>query len=57
MKQYRNLCTKKRKVIDRGKRTNSVENIKKNPQSFSEIRRMQTEVPPSHKMQDHAYDE
>ena len=57
MKQYRNLCTKKRKVIDRGKRTNSVENIKKNPQSISEIRRMQTEVPPSHKMQDHAYDE
>ena len=33
-----------------------VENISKNPQSFLEIRPVQKEVLPSHKLQDHAYE-
>ena len=48
-----------RKVIDRGKRSKTlsevklVENIHKNPQSFLEISNMQKKVLPSHKLQDH----
>ena len=34
----------------------SVENKKKNPRSFLEIIPEQKEVPPSHKLQDHAYE-
>ena len=55
------LCTKKMVVINRGKRSdkpNEVKpnkNINKNPQSFLEIRPVQKEVRPSHKLQDHAY--
>ena len=33
-----------------------VENINKNPQSFLEISSAQKEVPPSHKLQQHAYE-
>ena len=51
-----------KKVIERGKRSktlnkiNPVENINKNPQSFLEIRPVQEEGLPSHKLQDHAYE-
>ena len=51
-----------KKAIDRGKRSKTlskvkpVENISKNPQGFLEISPMQKEVPPSHKLQDHAHD-
>ena len=53
---------KTKKVIDRGKRSKAlsevkqVENLNKNLQSFPEIGPMQNEVLPSHKMRDHAYD-
>ena len=33
-----------------------VENINENPQSFLEISRMEKEVLPLHKLQDHAYE-
>ena len=45
-----------KKVIDRGKRTKTlsevkpVENISKNPQSFLEISPVQKEILPSHKL-------
>ena len=51
-----------KKVIDRGKRSKTlsdikiVERVSKNPQSFLEIRPMQKEVLLSHKLQDHAYE-
>ena len=51
-----------KKVIDRGKRNRTlsevktVENIRKNPQSFLEISPVQKEVFPSHKLQGHAYE-
>ena len=51
-----------KKVIDRGKRSKTlsevkpVENISKNLQSFLEIRPVQKEVLPSHKLRDHAYE-
>ena len=54
--------TKMKKVIDRGKRSKTlsevkpVENINKNLQSFLEISPMQKEVLLSHKLQDHAYE-
>ena len=53
---------KTKKVIDRGKRSKTlsevklVKNISKNPQSFLEIRSVQKEFPLSHKLQGHAYD-
>ena len=52
---------KTKKVIDRGKKSETlnevkpVENINKIPVSFLEISPVQKEVPPSHKLQDHAY--
>ena len=55
-------CTKLKKVIDRGKRSKTlsevkpVENINKNLQSFLEISPMQKEVLLSHKLRDHAYE-
>ena len=33
-----------------------IENINKSPQSFLEMNRVQKEVFPSHKLQDHAYE-
>ena len=54
-------CTKVKKVIDRGKRCKTlnevkpVKNISKNQPSFLKISPVQKEVPPSHKLQDHAY--
>ena len=53
---------KNRLVIDRGKRSNilsevkPVENISKKLQSFLEISPVQKEVLPSHKLRDHAYE-
>ena len=53
---------KDEKVIDRGKRSKTlsevkpVENISQNPQSFLEISPVQKEVLPSHKLEDHAYE-
>ena len=51
-----------KKVIDREKRSKTlsevkpVENISKNLQSFLEISHVLKEVPPSHKLRDHAYE-
>ena len=62
MKQNQKPCTKLKKVIDRGKRSRTlsevkpVENINKNLQSFPEINPVQKEVLLSHKPQDHAYE-
>ena len=62
MKQNQKPCTKTKKVIDRGKRSKTlsevkpVENISKNLQSFLEISPMQKEVRPSDKLQDHVYE-
>ena len=53
---------KLKKVIDRGKRSKTLtevkaaENINKNLQSFLEINPMLKEVLLSHKLQDHAYE-
>ena len=61
MKSNQKPCTKLKKVIDRGKRSKTlsevkpVENINKNLLSFPEINRMQKEVLLSHKPRDHAY--
>ena len=55
-------CTKTKKVIDRGKRSKTlsevkaVQNTSKNLQSFLEISIGQKEVVPSHKLQDHEYE-
>ena len=46
-----------KKVIDRGKVVKPVENISKNLQNFLEISPVQIEVLPSHKLEDHAYEE
>ena len=60
MKWNQKPSIKMKKVIDRGKRSMTlsevkpVGNISKNPQK--EIRPMQKEVLPSHKLQGHAYD-
>ena len=57
-----NYVRKLKKVIDRGKRSKTlsevkpVENINKNLQSFLEISPMQKEVLLSHKLQDTAYE-
>ena len=52
-------CTKLKKVIDRGKRNETVREVKpvinKNLQSFLEISPVQKEVVLSHKLQEHAY--
>ena len=61
MKQNQKPCTKLKKVIDRGKRSKTlsevkpVKNISKNLQSSLELSPVKKEVPPSHKLQDHAY--
>ena len=53
---------KKKKVIDRGKRSKTlsqvkpVENMRKNLQSFLEVSPVQKEVLLSHKLQDRAYE-
>ena len=63
MKQNQKPCTKLKKVIDSGKRSKTlsevkpVENINKNLQSFLEISPMQKEVLLSHKLRDHAYED
>ena len=50
MKQNKKLCTKTKKVIDRGKRSKTlsevcpVKNISKDLQNFQEIRPVQKEV-------------
>ena len=50
-----------RKVIDRGKRSKTlnevkpVENISKDPEIFLGVSPKQKEAHPSHKLQDHAY--
>ena len=62
MKQNQKPCTKTKKVIDIGKRSKAlndikpVKNISKNLQSFLEIRPVQKEVLPLHKLQEHAYE-
>ena len=62
MKMNKKLCTKLKMVIDRGKRSKTlsevkpVKNINKNLQSFLEINPMQKEVLLSHKLRDHAYE-
>ena len=62
MKQNQKSCTKLEKVIDRGKTSRTlsevkpVENIYKNLQSFPEISPVQREVLLSHKLRDHAYE-
>ena len=56
-------CIKAKKEINRGKRSKTlsevktVENISKNTQSFLEISPMEKEVLPSHKLQDHEYEQ
>ena len=58
-----NVVHKDKKVIDRGKRSKTlsevkpVENKSKNLDSFLEISTMQKKVLPSHKPQDHAYEQ
>ena len=62
MKQNQKLCIKMKKVIDRGKRSKvlsevkPVGNISENLQSFLEISPVQKEVFPLHKLRDHAYE-
>ena len=62
MKQNQKPCMKTKKVIDRGKRSKTlgevrpVNNINKNLQSFQEMSSLQKEGLPSHKLQDHAYE-
>ena len=60
MKLNQKPCITTKKVIDRGKRSKTlsevklVKNISKSPQSFLEISPVQKEVLLSHKLQDHA---
>ena len=62
MKCNQKPCTKKKKVIDRGKRSKTLSEVKpvknksKNLQSILEICPMQKEVLPSDKLRDHAYE-
>ena len=62
MKQKQKPCTKAKKAINRGKRSNTLseveplENISKNLQSFLEISPVQKEVIPSHQLRGHAYE-
>ena len=61
MKYHQKLCIKAKKVINRGKRRKTlnevkpVKNINKDSQSFLEISPKESEVLPPHKLQDHAY--
>ena len=61
MKQNQNLCRKTKKVIDRGKRSKilselkPIENISKDLQSFLEVCPVK-KVIPSDKLQDCAYE-
>ena len=61
MKQNKKPCIKTKKVINRGKRSKTlsevkpVTNISKSPQAILEIRLTQEQVFPSHKLQDYAY--
>ena len=56
------MCTRLKKVINRGKRSKTlsevktVENISKNLQSFLEIRPVQKNVLLSHKLRAHPYE-
>ena len=60
MKSHQTLCTKKKMIINRGKRSKTpnevkpVENVSKNPESFVKISPVQKEVPHLHKLQDSA---
>ena len=60
MKQNKKSCTNKKEVIDRGRRSKilsevkPVENISKNLPSFLETRPVQKEVHPAHKLRDYA---
>ena len=62
MKENQKLCTKLKKVIDRGKRSKTrsevkqLKDINKDLQSFLEISLTQKEVVFSQKLQDHAYE-
>ena len=62
MKWNQKHCTKTKKVINRGKRSKTlsevkpVQNISKNLQSFLEISLVQKVLLPSHKLRDHAYE-
>ena len=62
MKWNQKPCTKLKKLINEGKRSKAlseikkVENINKNLQSFLEMSPMQKEVLFSHKLKDHAYE-
>ena len=61
MQQNQKPCIKAKKVIERGKRSKTlsevkpVENVSKNLKSFLEISLKQKEVVPLHKLQDYAY--
>ena len=61
MKYTQKMCISTKKVTDRGKRretlseVKSVENIIKNLQTFLQIRPVQKDVLLSHKLQEHAY--
>ena len=61
MKQNQKPCTKLKEVIDRGKRSKTLseikplENMNKNLQSFLELSPVETELLLSHKLRDHAY--
>ena len=62
MKQNQKPCIKTSKAIHRGKKSKTVsevkpiENISNNQQNLLEIRLVQREVLPSHKLEDHAYE-
>ena len=62
MKYNEKLCIKTEKVIDRGKGSKILsevrpfEKVSKNLQSLLVIRPLQKEVLPSHKLQDHTYE-
>ena len=61
MKENQNPYTKMKKVIDRGKRSKALSEVKpiensKNLKSFLEISPVQKEVLSSHKLQEHAYE-
>ena len=61
MKYHQKPCIKAKKVIGRGKRSKKLNELKPfksinmNLKSFLEIRPVQKEVPPSHRLQDHPF--
>ena len=63
MKQNQKPCTKRKKVINRGKRSKTlsevkpVKNVSKKLQSFLEISPFQKEFLPSYKLRNHAYEQ